>query len=70
MIRDRPGHGRGASMSLKHNTLANYLSLAHVPDPSIPVSGFLERRGCFYAPRTSVFRFDPAGADADDEALG
>ncbi|MFZ1640402.1 MAG: hypothetical protein WAV07_02985 [Candidatus Contendobacter sp.] len=57
-------------MSLKRNILANYVSLAHVPNPSIPVSGFLERRGCFYASGTSVFRFDPAGAVADDEALG
>ncbi|MFZ1829933.1 MAG: hypothetical protein WAW42_14495 [Candidatus Competibacteraceae bacterium] len=31
-------------MSLKGNIFANYLSLAHVPNPSIPVSGFLERR--------------------------
>ena len=37
------------------NILANYVSLAHVPNPSIPVSGFLERRGCFYAPEASVF---------------
>ena len=32
-------------MFLKHNILANYASLAHVPNPSIPVGGFLERRG-------------------------
>ena len=42
-------------MSLKHNILANYVSLAHVPNPSIPVGGFLERRGCFSAPGISVF---------------
>lgn len=34
-------------MSLKHNILVNYVSLAHVPDPSIPVSGFLEWRVVF-----------------------
>lgn len=57
-------------MSLKRNILANYASLAHVPNPSIPVSGFLARRGGFSAPGASVFRFAPAGVDADDEALG
>ena len=36
-------------MFLKHNILANYVSLAHVPNPSIPVSGFLARRGCLCA---------------------
>ena len=42
-------------MFLKHSILANYVGLAHVPNPSIPVSGFLERRGCFYTP--GIFGF-------------
>ena len=37
------------------NILANYVSLEHVPNPSIPVGGFLERRGCFSA--SGIFGF-------------